>query len=87
MRILCTTIALVLGLYFLRNNIALSIIISLIYFVFLFVRFNKKFASVLLLVFIGGALIGNLHFEYNNSENSYQGMVVEVKANYFLFQR
>lgn len=86
MRILCTTIALVLGLYFLRNNIALSIIISLIYFVFLFVRFNKKYASVLLLVFIGGALIGNLRFEYNNSENSYQGMVVEVKANYFLFQ-
>ena len=86
MRVLCLTIALILGLYFLRNNIALSIIISLIYLLFIFVRFNKKFASVILLVFIGGALIGNLHLEYNNSENSYQGMVVEVKENYFLFQ-
>lgn len=86
MRILCTTISLVLGLYFLRNNIALSIIISLIYLVFIFIRFNKKFAFMLLTVFIGGAVIGNLNLEYTNNENTYQGMVIEVKENYFLFQ-
>ena len=86
MKLLCTTIAFVLGLYFLRNNIALSIIISLIYLIFIFIRFNKRFALVLLMVFIGGALLGNLRIEYNNNEDSYQGMVVDVKENYFLFQ-
>lgn len=86
MKLFCTTIAFVLGLYFLRNNIALSIIISLIYLVFVFIRFNKRFALVLLMVFIGGALLGNLRIEYNNNEDTYQGMVVDVKENYFLFQ-
>ena len=86
MKILCTTFALVLGLYFFRNNLALSIIISLIYLVFIFLRFSKKFAAVLLIVFIGGCFLGHLNIEYNSNENSYQGMVVEVKENYFLFQ-
>ena len=86
MKILCTTFALVLGLYFFRNNLALSIIISLIYLIFIFFRFSKKFAAVLLLVFIGGCFLGHLNIEYNSNENSYQGMVVEVKENYFLFQ-
>lgn len=86
MRVLCTTISLVLGLYFLRNNIALSIVISLIYLIFIFIRFNKKFAFMLLIVFIGGAVVGNLNLEYTNSEDTYQGMIIEVKENYFLFQ-
>lgn len=86
MKIFCTTISFILGLYFLRNNIVLSIIISLIYFVFIFVRFNKKYAFLILTIFIGGAILGNLRLEYNNQDNIYSGMVVEVKRNYFLFQ-
>lgn len=86
MKIFCTTISLILGLYFLRNNLVLSIIISLIYLVFIFYRFNKKYAFFLLAIFISGAILGNLNLEYNNSENTYQGMVVEVKRNYFIFQ-
>lgn len=86
MKIFCTTISFILGLYFLRNNVALSIVISLIYLVFIFIRFNKKYVAFLIVVFIGGAILGNLNLEYNNSENAYQGMVVEVKRNYFLFQ-
>ena len=86
MKIFCTTISLILGLYFLRNNVVLSIIISLIYLVFIFIRFNKKYALFLTFVFISGAILGNLNLEYNNSENTYQGMVVEVKRNYFIFQ-
>ena len=86
MKIFCTTISLILGLYFLRKNCVLSIIISLIYLVFIFYRFNKKYAFFLLVIFISGAILGNLNLEYNNSENTYQGMVVEVKRNYFIFQ-
>ncbi len=86
MKALVATLSFVLGLYFLRNNIALSIIISLIYVIFIFFRFNKKCAMFFLLVFIGGAILGNLKIEYNNKENVYQGMVVEVKQSYFIFQ-
>ena len=86
MSLLCTTISLVLGLYFFRNNLALSIIISLVYVVFIFVRFSKKRAMFFLLVFIGGAFIGHLNIEYTSQDNTYQGMVVEVKENYFIFQ-
>ena len=86
MKILFTTISLVLGLYFFRNNLAVSIIISLVYVVFIFLRFPKKCAMFFLIVFISGAILGNLNLEYNNKENVYSGMVVEVKENYFLFQ-
>ena len=86
MKIFCTTISLILGLYFFRNNLVLSIIISLIYVVFIFYRFNKKYAFFLLTIFISGAFLSNLNIEYTNSENTYQGMVVEVKRNYFIFQ-
>ena len=86
MKIFFLTISLILGLYFFRNNLALSIIVSIIYVVFIFLRFSKKCAALFLLVFIGGALLGRINLEYNNKENIYQGMVVEVKENYFLFQ-
>lgn len=86
MKALFITLSFILGLYFLRNNLALSIIISLIYVIFIFVRFSKKSAMFFLLVFIGGAVLGNLKFEYTSKENVYQGMVVEVKQNYFIFQ-
>ena len=86
MKIFCTTISFILGLYFLRNNVVLSIIISLIYLVFIFVRFSKKYAFITLTIFIGGAILGNLNIEYNPVDNTYQGMVVEVKENYFIFQ-
>ena len=86
MKALFITLSFILGLYFLRNNLALSIIISLIYAIFIFVRFSKKSAMFFLLVFIGGAVLGNLKFEYTSKENVYQGMVVEVKQNYFIFQ-
>lgn len=86
MKILCTTISLILGLYFLRNNIVLSIVISLIYIVFIFVRFSKKYAFLLLTIFIGGAILGNIHHEYTSVDNIYSGIVVEVKKNYFIFE-
>lgn len=86
MKILCATISLVLGLYFFRNNIALSIVIALIYVIFIFIRFNKKTALVFFSLFIGGAVLGGINFEYNNVDNLYAGMVVEVKQNYFIFQ-
>ena len=72
--------------FFFRNNIALSIIIALIYVVFIFIRFNKKTALLFFSLFIGGAIIGGLNIEYNSVDNIYEGMVVEVKENYFIFQ-
>ena len=86
MKILCTTLAFILGLYFLRNNIALSIVISLIYLVYVFVRFNKKWSVAILLVFIGGAVLGNLNLTYTSKDNTYEGFVLETKSNYFIFQ-
>ena len=85
MKVLGLTIAFALGLYFFRNNIAFSIIISLLYLLFIFFRFNKRYLALISIVFIGGIMISNLNLSYNNKDDIYSGMVVEVKENYFIF--
>lgn len=86
MSLLCTTLSLVLGLYFSRNNLILSIVISVAYLIFLFVRFNKKTFFIGLSLFAIGITISNINLEYNSKNNQYSGFVVEVKDNYYLFQ-
>ena len=86
MKFFCTTFALFLGLYFFRNNIAFSIIISLIFVAFIFIRFKLRFTIIILIVLVGGASLSGLNIEYNNESDTYSGMVVEVKENYFIFQ-
>lgn len=86
MSLLCTTFSLVLGLYFSRNNIALSIIISLVYLIFIFVRFNKKIFLLCLILFASGVTISNINLECDSKNDIYSGFVIEVKDNYYLFQ-
>lgn len=86
MSLLCTTLSLVLGLYFSRNNIAISIIISLAYLIFLFIRFNKKTFIVSLVLFMVGTGLSYLNLEYNSNSNDYSGVVVESKKNYIIVQ-
>lgn len=86
MFLLCTTLSLVLGLYFLHSNIVISILLSVAYLVFIFVRFNKKQFFIVLCVFATGAVISNLNLEYNSKNGEYAGFVVESKKNYVLVQ-
>lgn len=86
MVLLCTTLSLILGLYFLHTNIFISITISLAYLIFIFIRFNKKTFFISLCLFTCGAVIGNLNLEYNSKNSEYSGFVVDSKKNYILVQ-
>lgn len=85
MFLLCTTFALVLGLYFGRNNFVISIIISLAYLVFILYRFGKKKFVIVLLFFGVGILIPRIPFP-TNSGPEYKGIVIDARDNYYLFQ-
>ena len=79
------TFALVFGLYFLRNNIVISILISLAYFAFVFYRFGKKKFIVVLAFFGLGILIPVIPLS-NNTGPTYGGIVIDVRDNYYIFQ-
>ena len=85
MFLLCTTFALVLGLYFARNNIVISIIISFAFLLFVLYRFGKK-KVVIALVFFGiGVFIPRIPVS-NNSGPEYKGIVIDARDDYYLFQ-
>jgi len=88
MKLFFGLISFIVGLYFFRNNIVFSIIITVIYCLFLIFRFRKS--KKLLLIFFSVTVIGiglsNLRLTYNANDNTYSGMVVEAKENYFIFQ-
>ena len=85
MFLLCTTFALVLGLYFARNNLVISIIISLAFLVFVLYRFGKK-KLVIALVFFGiGVFIPRIPVSINSGPE-YKGIVIDARDNYYLFQ-
>lgn len=79
------TFALVLGLYFLRNNIVISVLITLAYLVFVLYRFGKK-KFVLFLTFFGVGVLVPLIPISHNSGPSYGGVVIDARDNYYLFQ-
>jgi len=79
-------LSLILGLYFLRNNIIISALLTVVFIIFIFYRFKPKKAFLFLTIFSIGALIGNINLENNKDDHNYTGIVVEVKDNYFLFQ-
>ena len=85
MFLLCTTFALVLGLYFARNNIVISIIISLAFLIFILYRFGKKKLVVVIFVFALGVLIPQIPIK-SNSQPSFEGTVIDARDNYYLFQ-
>jgi len=85
MFLLCTTFSLVAGLYFLRNNIVLSILISLAYLVFVLWRFGKKKFFVFILFFGIGVSLPRIPFPINNGPD-YGGIVIDARDNYIIFQ-
>jgi len=84
MSLLFTTFSLVLGLYFLRGNIVLSIIISIAYLGFLLFRFGKKKFILFAAMFTIGALIPRIPFP--TQTGTYSGFVVEARKNYIIYQ-
>lgn len=85
MSLLVTTFSLILGLYFLRNNIVLSILISLSYFSFILWRFGKRKLIVVIAFFGLGVLIPKVTSFPNNGPD-YGGYVIEARDNYIIFQ-
>lgn len=85
MFLLCTTLSLVLGLYFARNNIVISILICLIYFGFVLWRFGKKKFIVLASFFVIGIFIPIIPFPVNEGPE-YKGYVIDARDNYYIFQ-
>ena len=85
MFLLTLTFALVLGLYFLRNNIVISILISLAYLIFVLYRFGKKKFAIVLAVLGLGIIVPVIPYPTNTGP-SYGGIVIDARDNYYLFQ-
>lgn len=85
MSLLVTTFSLILGLYFLRGNIVLSILISLSYFLYILWRFGKRKLIVVIAFFGLGVLIPKVTFASNNGPD-YGGYVIDARDNYIIFQ-
>lgn len=85
MFLLTLTFALVLGLYFLRNNVVISILISLAYLIFVLYRFGKKKFAIVLAVFGLGILVPVIPYPTNTGP-TYGGIVIDARDNYYLFQ-
>ena len=85
MFLLSATFSLVLGLYFARNSLVLSILISVAYLCFVLWRFGRKKFLVVLICFGVGVLIPRIPLSSNNGPD-YGGIVIEAKENYYLFQ-
>ena len=85
MFLLSTTFSLVLGLYFARNNLVISILISIAYLAFILWRFGKKKFLIVAALFGIGVLIPRVTFKPNSGPD-YGGIVIDARDNYYLFQ-
>ncbi len=85
MFLLCTTLSFVIGLYFARNNIVISVLISLIYLLFVLWRFGKKKFVVFIAFFALGVFIPRITLSKNEGPD-YGGTVIDVRDNYYIFQ-
>jgi len=79
------TFALVIGLYFLRNNIVISILISLAYFIFVLYRFGKK-KFVFFIALFGLGLAIPLIPVSHSAGPEFGGTVIDARDNYYIFQ-
>ena len=80
-----TTLSLVLGLYFARNNLIISILISIAYLAFILWRFGKKKFLIVAALFGIGVLLPRVTFKPNSGPD-YGGIVIDARDNYYLFQ-
>ena len=84
MSILFGLISLILGLHFLKDNLYVSIGLTLLFVIFIIYRFKWGKVTLYLSLFVLGCLFSNLPREYNNPNQVYSGVVVLSKQNYFL---
>ena len=85
MFLLSTTFALVLGLYFGRNNIVISVLVSLAYLCFVLYRFGKRKFLIVILLFGLGIIVPKITFAPSKGPD-YGGYVIDVRDNYYLFE-
>lgn len=74
-------IGLYLGLNF-KHNFLLIILLSIIIFIFIIKRYSKKIGVIFLSFLISS--IGYSYISFDIKSDSFQGIVVEAKENYFL---
>lgn len=88
MKLFFALVSLVVGLYFFRNNLVFSIILSILFVAFIIFRFRKSKTLLLIYLLTFGIGIGlsSLKITYNSSNETYSGFVIESKENYFIFQ-
>lgn len=84
MTYLFAVISLILGLHFFSNNLLVSIVLTLLFVIFVLYRFSLKKSVLLLSLFLSGVLFKAFPRTYNNPQNIYSGVVVSSKENYFL---
>lgn len=84
MSLLFALISLILGLHFLKDNLFVSIGLTLLFVIFIFYRFRWKKSLIFIMLFLFGALFANIHRVYNSVDNTYSGLVVSAKKNYFI---
>lgn len=86
MSILLLVFSLVLGLYFQRINIVISIIIAVSYLIYLFWRFGKKIFFLSLITLMTGIKIPNISFQSPKDQTDYGGLVIHASDNYIIFE-
>ena len=79
------SIALILGLILTRGIVALNIVFSVLYLLYIIYRFGIKKSSIFILIFGIGLTFSLIKIENNPSDNIYKGLVVEVHQNYYIF--
>lgn len=84
MSLLFSTVSLVIGLYFWRNNIILSIVISIIYLGFLLYRFGIKKFPHFLIFFVLGVTVPKIPI-FPHKQN-FPGIVIEAKDDYIIYE-
>ena len=84
MSYLFALISLILGLHFLKENLIVSLVLTLLFVIFIIYRFGLKKSALFLSLFLVGALFSNIPRTYNSPDQTYSGVVISSKQNYFL---
>ena len=77
-------ISLILGLHFLSDNLFVSLVLTLLFVIFIIYRFCWKKSLFILSFMIVGALFSHIPRVYSSENHIYQGVVVSSRENYFL---
>ena len=79
------TLAFILGLILTKGELYLTIPLSVIYLLFLLYRIGAKKTLISFSLFCIGIAISNIPIQNNPHDNTYSGVVIDVKDNYYVF--